>query len=145
MISPAGLSHIGIAVPDLQAAAELMIRKFGGKASAPKDVPEQGLRMIYIELGTATIELMSPTRPDSPVAKFLERNPSGGLHHVALSVDNAAAAAEGAREDGLRIVGAGEPRPGHHGRPIFFINPKDVLGALVEIEERKPDHASAQA
>lgn len=143
MISPVGLSHIGIAVPDLESATELMARRFGGRASAPKDVPEQGLRMVYIQLGAATIELMSPTRPDSPVARFLERNPAGGIHHIALAVDDAGEAAAAARADGMRIVGAGEPHPGHHGRPIFFLNPKDVLGALVEIEER-PEHSSAR-
>lgn len=142
MISPDGLSHIGIAVPDLESAAELMTRRFGGRASAPKEVPEQGLRMVYVEIGTATIELMSPTRPDSPVARFLERNPAGGIHHIAFAVGDAGEAAAAARADGMRIVGAGEPRAGHHGRPIFFLNPKDVLGALVEIEERPKQPAA---
>lgn len=138
MISPAGLSHIGIAVPDLEAASAQLARCFGAAASEPREVPEQGLRMVYVDIGSATIELMTPTRPDSPVARFLERNPGGGVHHLALAVPDAAAGAEGAREAGLRIIGAGEPRPGWHGRPIFFLNPKDVLGTLFEIEERKP-------
>ena len=138
MISPAGFSHIGLAVPDLDAACALMAESFGAEVSEPKEVAEQGLRMAYARIGTATIELMTPTRPDSPVAKFLERNPKGGIHHVALAVADASEAAEAAREAGLTIVGSGEPRPGHHGRPIFFLSPKDVLGALVEIEEQKP-------
>jgi methylmalonyl-CoA/ethylmalonyl-CoA epimerase len=137
MISPTGLSHVGIAVPDLEAAAAHWGKCFDAQVSAPKDVPEQGLRMVYVRLGSATIELMSPTRPDSPIAKFLERNPAGGIHHLSLSVPDAEQAAEGAGDAGLRIVGPGEPRSAHHGRPIFFLHPKDLTGTLVEIEEQE--------
>ena len=144
MISALGLSHIGIAVPDLEAAAARLQTCFGAEASAPKDVPEQGIRIAYVAIGTATVELLAPTRPDSPVAKFLQRNPGGGIHHIAFHVDDADSAADAARALGLRIVGPGEPRPGHHGRPIFFVDPKDILGALVEIEEA-PEGATPPA
>lgn len=139
MISALGLSHIGIAVPDLEAAATRLQACFGAEASPPKDVPEQGIRIVYLAIGTTTVELLAPTRPDSPVAKFLARNPAGGLHHIAFHVGDAEEAADAARDAGLRIVGPGEPRPGHHGRPIFFVDPKDILGALVEFEEAPTD------
>jgi methylmalonyl-CoA/ethylmalonyl-CoA epimerase len=145
MIAIDGLSHVGIVVPDLEAASTLFAQSFGCRVSAPIDVPEQGLRMVYVNLGAASIELMAPTRADSPIAKFLERNPAGGLHHIALTVDNAHSAAAEAAREGFRILGAGEPRPGHHGRPIFFINPRDVFGTLVEIEEHAPTNNSDAA
>jgi len=135
LIPALGFSHIGIAVPDLEAAAAQLAVRFGVVPGAPKEVPEQGVRIVMVQLGTATIELLAPTRADSPVAKFLERNPSGGVHHIALHVPDAGEAADAVREAGLRIVGAGEPRPGYHGRPIFFVNPKDFFGALFEFEE----------
>lgn len=135
MIEALGLSHIGIAVPDLEAAAARLKACFGAESGPAKTVAEQGVRIAYVAIGSAKVELLEPTRPDSPVGKFLARNPAGGIHHVAFQVGDAAAAAEAARDTGLRIVGAGEPRPGYHGRPIFFVDPKDILGALVEFEE----------
>lgn len=135
MIAVDGISHIGIAVPDLEAAADFFAERFGCRAGAPIDVPAQGLRLAYIDLGPVRIELLTPTAPDSGLARFLERNPRGGLHHLALSVPDAEAAYEGCRQAGLTALGDG-PQPGHHGRPIFFIHPKDVFGALVEIEQR---------
>jgi methylmalonyl-CoA/ethylmalonyl-CoA epimerase len=145
MMAIDALSHVGIVVPDLKTASTLFAQRFGCTVSAPIDVPKQGLRMAYVNLGAAAIELMAPTRPDSPIAKFLERNPNGGLHHIAFSVDNARSAAAEAAREGLRILGAGEPRPGHHGRPIFFLHPRDILGTLVEIEERVPTKNSDAA
>jgi methylmalonyl-CoA/ethylmalonyl-CoA epimerase len=135
MIAVEGLSHIGFAVPDLEAACALFAKKFGCTAGAPIDVPAQGLRLAYVSFGSIKIELMTPTSPDSAVAKFLARNPKGGLHHVALSVDDAQAAADAASDAGLQVLG-GKPGPGHHGRPLFFLHPKDTLGALFEIEQR---------
>ncbi len=135
LIPALGFSHVGIAVPDLETAAAQLAARFGVAPGAPKEVAEQGVRIVMIVVGTATIELLAPTRTDSPVAKFLERNPAGGVHHIALHVPDAAEAADAVSEAGLRIVGAGEPRPGYHGRPIFFVNPKDFFGALFEFEE----------
>lgn len=135
LIPALGFSHVGIAVPDLETAAAQLAARFGVTPGAPKEVPEQGVRIVMVQVGEATIELLAPMRPDSPVAKFLERNPAGGVHHVALHVPDAGEAAEAVREAGLKIVGAGEPRPGYHGRPIFFVSPKDFFGALFEFEE----------
>jgi methylmalonyl-CoA/ethylmalonyl-CoA epimerase len=136
MIAVDGFSHVGIAVPDLEAARALFAQSFGCSVGAPIDVPGQALRLAYVELGPVKIELLMPTDKSSPVAKFLERNPKGGLHHIALSVADAQAAAVASAAAGLQVLGAG-PAPGHHGRPLFFLHPKDAVGALVEIEERE--------
>ena len=96
---------------------------------------EQGVRLAYVELGTSKIELIEPSRPDSPVAKFLERNPKGGLHHVCLGVDDVEDTVRGLAQDGVRVLGGGKPQHNVAGERIAFIHPGDFLGALVELEE----------
>jgi methylmalonyl-CoA/ethylmalonyl-CoA epimerase len=131
---PAGtIDHVAVAVPDLDAAMRLYAAAFGARVTDPVDVPEQGIRIAYAELANARVELMQPTRPDSPVAKFLERNPKGGIHHFCMTTGDIPAAAEAAAAQGLRLVSA--PVRGHHGRQLFFLHPGDTIGALVEIEE----------
>jgi methylmalonyl-CoA/ethylmalonyl-CoA epimerase len=98
---------------------------------------EQGVRLAYVELGAAKIELMEPSRPDSPVAKFLERNPKGGIHHFSLSVDEMDKTASGLVQNGVRVLGDGKPQHNVAGERIAFIHPGDFLGALVELEEHK--------
>jgi methylmalonyl-CoA/ethylmalonyl-CoA epimerase len=129
------LSHVGIAVPDLDAAMRLFRERFGCTVTGPFEAPAQKVRIAYVELANAKVELIAPAGPDSPLTKFLARNPKGGLHHLALGVANAAEAAEGAKAEEFRILGSGAPAPGHHGRPLFFLDPKDILGALTEIEQ----------
>lgn len=129
------LSHIGIAVPDLNAAIALFRDRFACEVSAPVEASAQQVRIAYVELGNARIELIAPTTADSPVAKFLARRPEGGLHHLALGVADADEAAAQARAEDFRILGAGVPVPGHHGRPLFFLDPAALLGALTEIEQ----------
>src|SRR5262249_28877435 len=98
---------------------------------------EQGVHLACVDLGNARIELMAPARPDSPVAKFLERNPKGGIHHVSLAVDDIDAAAGRLRDKGVRILGDGRPQYSVAGERIAFLPPADFLGALVELEEHK--------
>jgi len=129
------LSHIGIAVPDLDAAIRVFRDRFGCEVSAPVEAPAQKVRMAYVELANARIELITPTGSDSPLAKFLARRPEGGLHHIALGVADAQQAAAAAQAEGLHILGAGVPAAGHHGRPLFFLDPQALLGTLTEIEE----------
>ncbi|MBN8920839.1 MAG: methylmalonyl-CoA epimerase [Rhizobiales bacterium] len=132
-IEVTGLSHIGIAVPDLAAAATVFRERFSCKVSEPIDVPAQKVRIVYVDLGNARLELIAPLGVDSPLAKFLEKRPEGGLHHVALAVADADDAAAAAKADGLRILGSGAPAAGHHGRPLFFLDPRALLGTLTEI------------
>ena len=126
-----GSSHVSIAVPDLEAAARQLNDKYGLVNA------EQGVRLAYVELGAAKIELMEPSRPDSPIAKFLERNPKGGIHHFCLGVDDVEKAAHAFAQNGVRVLGTGKPQRNVAGEPIAFIHPGDFLGALVELEEQK--------
>jgi methylmalonyl-CoA/ethylmalonyl-CoA epimerase len=130
-----GLSHVSIVVPDIEAAAKVLAERYG-LATGPRMMNEQqGVRLAYVELPGAKIELMEPSRPDSPVATFLARNPKGGIHHFSLNVDNVDAVAEGLRSNGVRVLGDGRPQRNVAGERIAFIHPADFLGALVELEE----------
>jgi methylmalonyl-CoA/ethylmalonyl-CoA epimerase len=129
------LSHVSIVVPDLKAAASELESKYGLKIGAIKVNAEQGVRMAYIELANAKIELMEPFGANSPVAKFLERNPHGGIHHFSLGVENIDAATAEMKGKGVRVLGDGKPQLNVHGERIAFVHPKDFLGALVELEE----------
>ena len=130
-----GLSHVSIVVPSLDAAARVLAAKYGLKIGAVKHNEQQGVRLAYVDLGNAKIELMEPSRADSPVAKFLERNPRGGIHHFCLKVDSVEATAAAAKAQGVRVLGDGKPQLNVHGERIAFVHPQDFLGALVELEE----------
>jgi methylmalonyl-CoA/ethylmalonyl-CoA epimerase len=132
-----GLSHVSIVVPDLDAAAHAIGEKYGLKAGTPMVNAEQGVRLAYIDCGNAKIELMEPSRPDSPIAKFLERNPKGGIHHFSFSVDSMDETTKSLSDKGVRVLGDGKPKLNVSGERIAFIHPADFLGALVELEEHK--------
>jgi methylmalonyl-CoA/ethylmalonyl-CoA epimerase len=130
-----GFSHVSIAVPDLEAAARQLEQRYGLRTGPRMVNTEQGVRLAYVEVGAARIELMEPARPDSPLARFLERNPKGGIHHFALSVDDVDAATGRLRAQGVRVLGDGKPQTNVAGERIAFIHPADFLGALVELEQ----------
>ena len=132
-----GLSHVSIAVPSLEAAAKRLKELYGLDIGPAKVNEQQGVRLAYVEFPNARIELMEPLRPDSPISKFLERNPHGGIHHFCLNVDDVPAAAARLGKKGARVLGDGTPQKNVHGERIAFVHPKDFLGALVEIEESK--------
>ncbi len=140
-----GLSHVSLVVPSLDAAAKRLKEVYGLEVGAAKVNEQQGVRLAYVELPNARIELMEPSRPDSPVAKFLERNPGGGIHHFCLEVDDVPATAAGLAQKGARVLGEGKEQRNVHGERIAFVHPKDFLGALVELEEsRQPPAVSRQ-
>jgi methylmalonyl-CoA/ethylmalonyl-CoA epimerase len=132
-----GLSHVSIVVPSLDAAGRRLREVYGLTLGEVKVNERQGVRLAYVELGNAKIELMEPSRPDSPIAKFLERNPAGGIHHFCLGVDSVEDAARALGEQGVRVLGDGRPQKNVHGEPIAFVHPRDFLGALVELEEHR--------
>lgn len=140
-----GLSHVSLAVPSLDAAAKRLKDVYGLEIGGVKVNEEQGVRMAYVELSNARIELMEPSRPDSPVAKFLEKNPGGGIHHFCLSVDDVPAACTGFAQMGARVLGAGKESRNVHGERIAFVHPRDFLGALVELEESKSNVESRKS
>jgi len=135
---PTSLTHVSIVVPDLDAASRKLRETYGLAVGEARTNAEQGVRLAYVDLGNARIELMEPSRPDSPIAKFLARNPKGGIHHLALGVDDMAATATALTAQGVRILGDGRPQYNVAGERIAFIHPADFLGALVELEEHKP-------
>ncbi len=132
-----GLSHVSIVVPNLDAAARRLRETYGLTVGEIRTNAEQGVHLAYVDLGNARIELMAPSRPDSPVAKFLERNPNGGIHHLSLNVDDMNATTEGLRGQGVCVLGDGQPQYNVAGERIAFLRPADFLGALVELEEHE--------
>jgi methylmalonyl-CoA/ethylmalonyl-CoA epimerase len=132
-----GLSHVSIVVPSLDAAAKRLKEVYGLEVGAATVNEQQGVRLAYVELANARIELMEPSRPDSPVSMFLEKNPAGGIHHFCLNVDDVAATASAVAGKGVRVLGDGSPQHNVHGERIAFLHPRDFLGALVELEESK--------
>ncbi len=129
------LNHVAIVVPDLAAAAQSYSQTLGARVSEPIEMPEHGVTTIFVELANSKIELLHPLNDDSPVAKYLERNPDGGMHHICYEVDEIIAAREQLIDSGARILGDGEPRIGAHGKPVLFLHPKDFCGTLIEIEQ----------
>ena len=132
-----GLSHVSIAVPDLAAAARELKAVYGLEVGAVHVNERQGVRLAYVQLANARIELMEPSRPDSPLSKFLERNSGGGIHHFSLAVDSVDHAKEELADHGAHVLGAGEPQWNVEGERIAFVHPKSFLGALVELEEER--------
>ena len=132
-----GLSHVSIAVPSLEAAAK-RLKEVYGLAVGPSMVNEQqGIRLAYVELGNARIELMEPARSDSSISKFLEHHPAGGIHHFSLGVDDLTTSVAAIAGTGARVLGEGGETRNVHGERIAFVHPKDFFGALVELEEHR--------
>ncbi|WP_281320834.1 methylmalonyl-CoA epimerase [Iodidimonas sp. MBR-22] len=129
------LNHVAIVVPDLEAATKLYRDTLGAEVSSPKDQPDHGVTTVFVKLPNSKIEFLHPLGEMSPVAKFLERNPAGGIHHLCYEVDDIYAARDRLLADGLRILGDDEPKIGAHGKPVLFLHPKDFNGTLVEIEQ----------
>lgn len=129
------LNHIAIAVADLKSASELYQLAFNAKISAPQSLPEHGVTTVFVELDNTKLELLEPLGSDSPIAKFVENNPAGGIHHFCIEVEDIEAAIKTAKASNIRILGGGKPKIGAHGKPVIFVHPKDMLGCLVEFEQ----------
>lgn len=129
------LNHLAIVVPDLAAAAATYRDTLGATVSPPGDLPEHGVTTVFVELPNTKIELLHPLGDGSPIQTFLDRNPSGGMHHVCYEVDDILAARDTLKAAGARVLGDGEPKTGAHGKPVLFLHPKDFAGTLVELEQ----------
>jgi methylmalonyl-CoA/ethylmalonyl-CoA epimerase len=129
------LNHVAIAVPNLAAASVKYRDTLGAEVSAALSLPEHGVTTVFVNLPNTKIELLEPLGENSPIAKFLERNPDGGVHHLCYEVDDICAARDQLKAEGARVLGDGEPKIGAHGKPVLFLHPKDFNGTLVEIEE----------
>ncbi|WHA40098.1 methylmalonyl-CoA epimerase [Agrobacterium larrymoorei] len=129
------INHIAIAVPDLAAASATYRDMLGAAVSQPQALPDHGVRVVFVSLPNSKVELLEPLGEASPVASFLEKNPSGGMHHICYEVDDIIAARERLKAGGARVLGDGEPKTGAHGKPVLFLHPKDFFGTLIELEE----------
>jgi methylmalonyl-CoA/ethylmalonyl-CoA epimerase len=129
------LNHVAIAVPDLEAAAADYRNTLGAKVSDPLPQPDHGVTVVFIELPNTKIELLHPLGEKSTIKAFLEKNPSGGIHHVCYEVEDILAARDTLKAEGKRVLGDGEPKIGAHGKPVLFLHPKDFTGTLVELEQ----------
>lgn len=129
------LNHVAIAVPDLTAATALYRDTLGARVSQPMPQPKHGVTVVFVELPNTKIELLHPLGDNSPIAAFLERNTSGGIHHVCYEVDDIYAARDRLKAQGARVLGNGEPKIGAHEKPVLFLHPKDFVGTLIELEQ----------
>ena len=129
------INHVAIAVPDVELAASQWQSGVGASCSAPLALPEHGVRVVFVEQPNAKVELMEPLGDGSPIAAFLDRNPSGGMHHICYEVDDIRAARDHLVASGARVLGDGEPKVGAHGTSVLFLHPKDFCGTLIELEE----------
>ncbi len=129
------LNHVAIAVPDLAAATALYRDTLGASVSEPQALPEHGVTVVFVNVGNTKIELLEPLGDDSPIASFLEKNSSGGMHHLCYEVDDILAARDRLKAAGARVLGDGNPKIGAHGKPVLFLHPKDFNGTLVELEQ----------
>ncbi len=129
------LNHVAIAVKDLKGAAAVYRDTLGAEVSEAVPQPDHGVSTIFISLPNTKIELLEPLGMNSPIAKFLERNAEGGIHHICYEVDDILAARDRLIASGARILGSGEPKIGAHGKPVLFLHPKDFCGTLVELEQ----------
>jgi methylmalonyl-CoA/ethylmalonyl-CoA epimerase len=131
------LNHVAIAVPDIEAASAIYRSTFamGAKVSKPVPQPDHGVTTVFVELPNTKIELLEPLGEKSPIANFLKKNPSGGIHHVCYEVDDIDAACKQMVQQGATITGDGKPKIGAHGKPVIFMHPKDFNGTLIELEQ----------
>src|ERR1700674_164991 len=129
------LNHVAIAVRDIATAAGVYRDTLGATVSEETAQPDHGVTTVFITLPNAKIELLEPLGEGSPIARFLERNPDGGIHHLCYEVDDIIAARDRLKAAGARVLGDGEPKTGAHGKPVLFLHPKDFCGTLVEIEQ----------
>jgi methylmalonyl-CoA/ethylmalonyl-CoA epimerase len=129
------LNHVALAVPDLSAAMARYAEQLGADVSTPQDLPEHGVTVVFVNLPNTKIELLFPLGNDSPITRFLERNPAGGIHHLCYEVADIAAASETLVASGVMVLGDGQPKIGAHGNPVIFLHPKDMDGTLIELEQ----------
>ena len=129
------LNHVAIAVKDIQSAARIYRDTLGAQVSEAVQQPDHGVTTIFINLLNTKIELLEPLGANSPIAKFLERNPDGGIHHICYEVADIEMARDRMKAQGARVLGDGEPKIGAHGKPVLFLHPTDFFGTLIELEQ----------
>ena len=135
-----GLDHLSVAVPDLEKAIDFYQNSFSCEVTSTKILENQGVKIAYVDLGNVQLELMEPYGESSPIKKFIDRHPSGGIHHFCLKAADFEGALQNAKNEGMQVLGDGSASISHHGKKFFFIHPKNTFGSLIEIEEDQNDH-----
>lgn len=128
------IDHLGIAVQSLSESIKAYEILLGGQVDHLEEVPEQKVKTAFFQVGESAFELLEATDPSSPIARFLERNPRGGLHHVCVAVDDIEAVLASYKEAGLRVIDQ-EPRRGAHNKWVAFIHPAATGGVLIELSQ----------
>jgi methylmalonyl-CoA/ethylmalonyl-CoA epimerase len=129
------INHIAIAVPDIRAAMAQWQERTGAEISDIQTLPEHGVHVAFIKAENGKVELLEPIDEHSPIAKFLEKNADGGMHHICFDVADLIASRDKLVAAGGRVLGSDEPRIGAHGKPVIFIHPKDLSGTLIELQQ----------
>jgi methylmalonyl-CoA/ethylmalonyl-CoA epimerase len=131
------LNHIAIAVPNITKASDMWQKALGANVSKPQTLPEHGVKVVFIESPNTKVELLEPLSESSPISKFLQKNPNGGMHHICYEVSDLESASKKLKNVGATILGDGNPKIGAHGNPVIFLQPSDFSGTLIELEEIK--------
>ena len=140
------LNHVGVATPDVQAAAKVYCDLYGACDATPaQDFPNLGVRVVFVTVPNMQIELIEPLGDTSAITKFLEKNPKGGQHHMCFEVEDIVKARDAMVERGATVLGTGEPYIGAHGVPVIFVHPKDTGGVLVELMQAPEFYDKAKA
>jgi methylmalonyl-CoA/ethylmalonyl-CoA epimerase len=129
------LNHVAIAVPNIAAASAIYRETLRADVSEPQSLTDHGVTVVFVDLGNTKVELLEPLGDASPIAAFLEKNPSGGMHHICYEVEDIFKARDHLIKEGARVLGDGKPKLGAHGKPVLFLHPKDFCGTLVELEQ----------
>ena len=129
------INHIAIAVPDIKEAALKWQRALNMKKSEIIILEEHGVKVVFLEFSNLKIELLEPLDNDSPISKFLEKNPKGGMHHICFEVEKITETINSLKNKNINILGDGNPKIGAHNKPVVFLHPNDLSGTLVELEE----------
>ena len=129
------LNHVAIAVPDLKVASTLYRDTLGAIVSEVVELPAHGVSVVFVELNNSKLELLHPLGTTSPISKFLQDNPEGGIHHICYEVEDIVLTRNILKKKGMRVLGDGKPKEGAHGKPVVFLHPKDFCGTLIELEQ----------
>ena len=129
------INHIAIAVPNVKEAALKWQQALNMKKSEIIILEEHGVKVVFLEFSNLKIELLEPLNDKSPISKFLEKNPKGGMHHICFEVEKITETINALKNKNINILGDGNPKIGAHNKPVVFIHPNDLSGTLVELEE----------
>ena len=129
------INHIAIAVPDIKEAALKWQQALNMKKSEIIILEEHGVKVVFLEFSNLKIELLEPLNDESPISKFLEKNPKGGMHHICFEVEKITETINALKNKNVNILGDGNPKIGAHNKPVVFLHPNDLSGTLVELEE----------